>query len=117
MTEHLAYAESIEFERLLGPDPNLTLPPGSPPVSYWPEFPANFTRNVTIGTLPSGRVITGTLVQTRQPDINNISASTTTTGTIATNPAQVESWLVQSHLTYTIAGRDYVKSRNTVRTR
>lgn len=117
MTEHLAYAEAIEYEKLLGPDPNLALGIDDPSVSYWPAYPANHTRDVTVGTLPSGLVVTGTLIQTRQPDINNISSSSETTGTPLTNPAQVESWLVQSHLTYTIAGREYVKSRNTVRTR
>lgn len=116
MTEHLAAAESVEFEKLIGADPNIGLSPSDPPVSYWPAYPANFTRNVTVGTLPNGRVITGTLIQTRQPSAENLTAAGGS-GTIATNPAQVESWLTQSHLTYNIGGREYVKSRSSVRTR
>ncbi|GHC42311.1 hypothetical protein [Roseibacillus persicicus] len=104
MTEHLARAEAIEFEVLVS---------GTSP---WPAYPDSTTTDVNIGTLPNNRVITGTLVQTRQPAPNNLP-SAGGTGTTLTNPARVESWLVQSHLTYTVGGRNYVKSRSTVRTR
>jgi hypothetical protein len=104
MTEHLARAEAIPFDELISDD------------SPWPVYPANTSTAVTIGQLPGGRVITGRLVQTRQPTSNNLPANGGT-GTTATNPARIESWLVQSHLTYLIGDRTYVKSRNSVRTR
>lgn len=104
MTEHLARAEAIEYEVLLSA------------ASPWPAYPNTTTTSVTIGTLPNNRVITGTLVQTRQPAENNLG-SAGGTGTVTTNPARIESWLVQSHLTYVIGGRSYVKSRSTVRAR
>ena len=104
MTEHLARAESIEYETLLSN------------ASPWPAYPDSTTTDVTIGVLPNNRTVTGTLVQTRQPADNNL-ATAGGSGTVTTNPARVESWLVQSHLTYVISGRTYVKSRSTVRTR
>lgn len=104
MTEHLARAESIDFNELLG---------GTSP---WPLFPDTNSTSVTIGSLPNGSTITGNLVQTRQPADNNL-ATAGGMGDTTTNPARIESWLVQSHLTYTVGGRDYVKSRSTVRTR
>lgn len=104
MTEHLARAESIEFDKLLSA------------ASPWPALPNSDSQAVTIGTMPNGRVITGNLVRTRQPADTNLPTAGGT-GDTTINPARVESWLVQSHLTYTIAGRTYVKSRSTVRTR
>lgn len=104
MTEHLARAESIEFANL------------TDAASPWPVFPNKATSNVVVGNLPGGRPIPGTLVQTRQPAATNLPSGGGT-GDTTTNPARVESWLVQSHLTYTVGGRTYVKSRSTVRTR
>ncbi len=104
MTEHQARAEAIDFNDLLSA------------ASPWPAFPTSNTTNVTIGTLPNGRVLTGQLVQTRQPSENNL-ATAGGLGDVTTNPARVESWIVQSHLTYDVGGRSYVKSRTTVRTR
>ena len=121
MTGPLAQAESIDFNTLVDA--------GSP----WPTYPNSTSTNVLVGTLPLdsdndgaadvdglgnliGRDISGTLVQTKQPAANNL-ASAGGTGTTLTNPARVESWLVQSHLTYTVGGRTYVKSRTTIRTR
>lgn len=102
MTQHLAQAESIDFNTLLS--------------SASPWQTTATTTNVTVGTLPNsrgslqgGQVISGTLVQIRVP---------ITLPTDPNNPAGVESWHLQSHLTYNVTGgRSYVKSRNTVRTR
>ena len=125
MTGPLAEAESVDFNTLVDPDPAVT---------NWPTFPqSNTTNNIVIGVLPLDldldgttdvdtngnnvvRTITGTLVRTKRASPNNLPAAGGT-GTNLTNPAQVESWLVESHLTYTIGGRDYVKTRTTVRTR
>jgi hypothetical protein len=104
MTEHQARAEAIDFNDLLSA------------ASPWPAFPTSNTTTVTIGTLPNGRGLTGQLVQTRQPSENNL-ATAGGLGDVTTNPARVESWIVQSHLTYDVGGRSYVKSRTTVRTR
>jgi hypothetical protein len=107
MTEHLAHAEAIPFDELVTtPDEEAT----------WPVYPANNSNAVIIGQVPGGREITGRLIQTRQPAPNNL-ASAGGIGTTTTNLARVEAWLVQSHLTYNVGDRSYVKSRNTVRTR
>lgn len=104
MTEHQARAEAIEFTELME---------GTSP---WPEYPAHNTTTETVGQLPQGITISGTLVRTRRPAENNLT-SAGGSGTANTNPAQIEAWLVESHLTYNIGGRTYVKSRSTVRTR
>lgn len=99
-----AQANAIPFDDLLANN------------SPWPVFPATNVTAVTVGQLPLGRVVTGRLVQTRQPAPNNLP-SAGGTGTEATNPAATESWTLQSHLTYTVQNRTYVKSRTSVRTR
>lgn len=123
MTGPLAQAESVDFSELLADE-----------TTDWPTYPdSKTTNNIVIGVLPlgfdsegnpnldnegnpMGRAITGTLVQTKEPAADNLNAAGGT-GTPLTNPARVESWLVQNHLTYTIGSRTYVKSRSTVRTR
>lgn len=104
MTEHLAFSEAIDFDELVDP------------TSPWPVAPDSISQQVTIGTLPGGQIISGTLVRTREPDANNLIANGGS-GDSNSNPARVESWHVQNHLTYNIGGRSYVKSRTTVRTR
>ena len=104
MTEHLARAEAIDFEFLVGSH------------SPYPALPNSVTSNVVVGTLPGGGPINGTLIQTRKPAAENLPAAGGT-GDTTTNPARVESWLVESHLTYNVGSRTYVKSRSTVRTR
>ncbi|MEM9079743.1 MAG: hypothetical protein AAGC74_03520 [Verrucomicrobiota bacterium] len=104
MTAPHAQAESIDFDRLVG---------GASP---YPIYPNQTTTTVTIGTLPSGTVLTGTLITYRQASENNL-ASAGGTGDTTTNPARVESWLIESHLIYTVNNQEYVKSRSSVRTR
>ena len=83
--------------------------------SPWPVFPDSTSTDVEIGKLPGGRAITGTVVRTRTPDPNNLTTAGGA-GTTATNPAEMESWQLESHLTYRIGNETYVKSRTTVRT-
>lgn len=104
MTEHQALSEAIEFTELMDT------------ASPWPEYPASNTTTENVGQLPQGLTITGTLVRTRRPADTNLAAAGGTATTMI-NPAQIEAWLVESHLTYEVDGRTYVKSRSTVRTR
>lgn len=67
------------------------------------------------GTLPGGRTLNGNVIRTRIPDEDNFPAHGGN-GTISTNPAEMQTWKLQSHITYTISGREYVKSRTIVRT-
>lgn len=98
MSGELALAESVEFEDI---------------ATEFPEEPNQIEINVLVGTVPPDIQINGTVIRTSTPSNNNL----TETGTINTNPAQVESFILKSYLTYNIAGRSYVKSRTTVRTR
>lgn len=104
MTEHQARAEATDFNDLMAE------------TSLWPLYPASNTTTEVVGQLPQGITISGTLVRTRRPAENNLN-SAGGTGTMITNPAQIEAWLIESHLTYNVGGRTYVKSRSTVRTR
>lgn len=99
-----AFAERIEFTDLAAT------------TSPWPVFPAKAEIQVTLGTLPGGKAITGKVLRTRIPDANNFPAYGGS-GTISTNPSEMEVWKLQSHLAYKINGREYVKSRTVVRTR
>ncbi len=103
MTYEKAYAERIEFDEAVGA--------GSP----WPSYPSSSSTNVTLGTLPGGRTLTGEVIRTRMADSNNLSQHGGG-GTTSTNPAELQSWKLQSHLLYRIGGREYVKSRTVVRT-
>ena len=103
LTYEKAYAERIEFSELISAS------------SDWPVYPAKSQFTVNLGTLPGGRVISGTIIRSRIPDSNNLPTAGGSGDTI-TNPAELQTWKLQSHLVYTIAGRDYVKSRTVVRT-
>jgi len=83
--------------------------------SPWPLDPEQNVVNVEIGQLPGGRPITGTVTRTRIPDPNNLPTAGGT-GTNLTNPAGMETWLLESHLTYQIGDETYVKSRTMIRT-
>ena len=102
ITYEIAYAERISFDELTSA------------TSAWPVFPSKSTIEVEIGKLPGGNPITAKVIRTRVPDTNNLPASRGT-GTLTTNPAEMETWQLQSHLTYTISGKEYVKSRTVVR--
>jgi hypothetical protein len=84
--------------------------------STYPTFPAVSQTTVTIGNLPGGLPLTGTLRRTKRPDGNNLPAAGGT-GTAVSNPAGMEAWKLQSFLTYNVGSRTYVKSRTTVRVR
>ena len=79
--------------------------------------PASSESTLTLGTLPGGGILTGTVVRTRSPDDNNVDSLPETSGTLESNPANMEVWKLHSHLLYTINGKQYVKSRTVVRTR
>ena len=98
-----AFAQRISFESL------------TDAASPWPVYPAKSEGLVTLGTLPGGRTLTGNVIRTRIPDDNNLPAFGGT-ATAATNPAEMQTWILQSHVTYRISGREYVKSRTIVRT-
>lgn len=105
LTFERAQAERIPFESLLAAN------------SPWPDnaaSPSTSTTNVTIGRLPGGVPVTGTVTRTRFMDANNLVAKGGV-GDENTNPASMEIWRVQSILRYQISGRTYVKSRTVVR--
>jgi hypothetical protein len=102
MTYERAYAERVPFETLTTT--------GSP----WPAFPTTNTTVVEIGRLPGNRQITGTVTRTRIPDPGNYPIDGGT-GTVATNPAAMKVWQVQSVLTYKVGNRTYAKSRTVLR--
>lgn len=106
MTYERAYAERIPFENLVAAD------------SPWPDF-AGSTRTSTtvveVGRLPGNRVISGTVTRTRIADSGNYPIDGGS-GTVATNPAAMKVWKVQSILTYSIGNRTYAKSRTVLRT-
>lgn len=103
LTYEKAYAQRVPFEDMTGT--------GSP----WPVYPAKAETSVTMGTLPGGRTLSANVIRTRIPDTNNMPAFGGS-GTATTNPAEMQTWKLQSHITYTISGRNYVKSRTVVRT-
>ncbi len=105
MTFERSKAERIPFATLLQP--------GSP----WPAYPAIATETVEIGKLPGGRAVSGSVTRTRIADTNNYPSEgdSNSVGTVASNPAAMKIWRVQSILRYEISGRTYVKSRTLVR--
>ena len=104
ITRETALASRVPFEALTGGG------------SLWPASPAVANSTVTIGRLPGGRTVTGTLNRTRYADTNNLAAAGGT-GTATTNPSGTEAWRVQSILSYELGGRTYVKSRTVLRIR
>jgi hypothetical protein len=104
ITRETALASRIPFDTLVGAS------------SPWPRSPTVSTSTVSLGKLPGGKLVTGTLHRTRLPDENNL-ASGGGTGSATTNPSGSEAWKVQSILTYTVGERQYVKSRTVLRIR
>lgn len=97
-----AYAERVSFEVMTSD------------TSPWPVYPASSTSEVEIGKFPGGTPIMATVIRTRIADDNNLT-SAGGSGTLDTNPAEMETWQLQSHLTYVISGKEYVKSRTIIR--
>ncbi len=113
MTYERAYAERIPFDELVAansPFPASTITIGSVPG----VVNVATTTNVEIGRLPGDRVILGTITRTRFPDSGNYPIDGGT-GNLATNPAAMKVWRVQSVLTYRIGNRSYAKSRTVLR--
>jgi hypothetical protein len=104
ITRETALASRIPFDTLVGSS------------SPWPNHPTVSTSTVSLGKLPGGQPVTGTLHRTRLPDENNLSASGGS-GDATTNPSGSEAWKLQSILTYTVGDRQYVKSRTVLRIR
>ncbi len=84
--------------------------------SIYPAYPTVSSSTVTVGKLPGGRAVTGTIRRTRLPMSNNLPTAGGI-GTAVTNPTGTEAWQLQSYLTYQVSGRDYVKSRTVLRAR
>ena len=114
MSFERSYAERIPFESLVAAD------------SPWPASTASTinSKNLTveIGRLPrvlpnfpAGVPIIGTVTRTRFPDPGNYPFDGGS-GTVATNPAAMKVWKVQSVLTYKVGNRTYAKSRTVLRT-
>lgn len=102
LTFERAYAERIPFENLTANN------------SPWPQFPSTTATAVEIGRLPGNRPVYGTVTRTRVPDGGNYPIDGGS-GTLATNPAAMKVWKVQSVVTYKIGNRNYAKSRTVLR--
>ncbi len=84
--------------------------------SIYPAYPTVTSSAVTVGKLPGGRAVMGTIRRTRVPIANNLPTAGGS-GTATTNPTGTEAWQLQSYLTYQVSGRNYVKSRTVLRAR
>lgn len=104
ITYEEAYAQRISFEELTATN------------SPWPVYPSKSTVDVEIGKLPGGTPLMASVIRTRIADKNNLPPAGGS-GTLTTNPAEMETWQLQSHLTYTIGNAEYVKSRTIIRSR
>lgn len=102
MTYERALAERASFEQITGDD------------SLWPVFPASAQSTVELGRLPGGEAISGTVIRTRSADPNNFPADGGS-GTLATNPAAMKVWRLQSVVRYQVGNRTYLKSRTVIR--
>ena len=107
LTYEEAYAKRISFDEFTSDS------------SDWPLIDSGSTpaaQAVDIGKAPGGRTIVASVIRVRIPDKSNL-VSAGGTGTTSTNPAEMETWRLQTHLSYKIGNKDYVKSRTIVRTR
>jgi len=104
LTRESALAQRIPFDRI------------NSDTSLWSLSPDVSTSTVTIGRLPGNRSVIATLHRTRIPSPNNLS-SAGGSGNSNTNPSGSEAWRLQSILVYEVHGREYVKSRTTLRVR
>lgn len=104
ITRETALATRVPFDDMTGPS------------SLWAVSPGVTTSTVTIGKLPGGQAVTGTLHRTRIPDGNNLPTAGGT-GTSITNPSGTEAWKLQSILVYNVTDKQYMKSRTVLRIR
>lgn len=102
LTYEEAYAQRISFEELTATD------------SPWPIYPDNTSTEVEIGKFPGGKPILATVIRTRVPDSNNLPAAGGS-GDALSNPSEMQTWQLQSHLSYLIGDNTYVKSRTATR--
>lgn len=103
-TRETAYAKRIPFDELTSN------------TSPWSTYPTITTTTVVLGTLGRGAGdVTGTLKRFKEPMSNNL-VEQGGTGSTTTNPSAINSYLIQSVLTYQINGKDYYKTRSAIRT-
>ena len=88
----------------------------NPTTTQWPTYPESTSEEVEIGRLPGSIPVQANLVRTKYPAQGNLISKGGDL-TIPENPTRMETWLIKSFLSYRLAGRDYVKSRTTVRVR
>lgn len=105
MTYERASAERVPFDTLLGSS------------SPWPLFPAVSTQTVEVGKLPGGYPINATVYRFRVEDTGNVPTAegSARTTALATNPAEINNWKVQSILSYKVGKKSYTKSRTVIR--
>ncbi|GEM_PF-545230 len=108
LTYEEAYAKRVPFDSFTNASSDWHLFSSIDPDADATEVP--------LGKAPGGKVITGTIIRTRIPDDNNLPAHGGT-GTLATNPAEMETWKLLSVLTFNIGTKEYHKSRTVIRTR
>ncbi len=111
-TRESAMAKRIPFANLNNPDPLISL---------WPTGVGNAAvTTVNMGTLgatagtAAQRAVTGTLRRYKTPIAAALPAGVGDGGN--SNPADSDSFLLTSVLSYTIGGQPYYKTRSTVRT-
>lgn len=110
LTFEEAYANRVSFDELTADD------------SDWPIYDADSPPAgtvVEIGKAPGAVPITGTLIRMRVADANNIPdlGDPDYNNKLLLNPSKLETWKLQSILTYKVGGVDYVKTRTVVRSR
>jgi hypothetical protein len=103
MTYERAVAERVPFEDLTKPD------------SDWPVFPEVSSSEVEIGRIVGGRPVFGTVNRTRLPDANNWDVINDPAEAARLNPSAMETWRVQSILTYQVGDKTYYKARTVIR--
>ena len=105
LTREVALASRIPY-------PELVAAADSP----WPSYPVSSETEIELGKLPGAIPVAANLVRTKYPARQNL-VSKGGESTEFANPTRMETWLVKSFVTYQVAGREYVKSRTTVRVR
>ena len=103
LTYEEAYAQRISFDQLTSAD------------SPWPVYPQTSNTEVAMGKLQGGIPISANVIRTRIPDSNNLPEYGGS-GSSSSNPSELQTWQIQSHLSYKIGENNYVKSRTTIRT-